>query len=224
MGGRTWHVASGGWDGGGRGCWSRWGRACRCHWRLLRPYLPQLFWAGNGILTTPADLQPRESQGLALQPRKGREGSGAAVTPRLSRLTELGLVSNSERSAWEQKVKRLSSGYFWAYACYCNINNGWGRRWECSTGNRKRHPCQHRKKVEIQSPVGGWSPKSSAIHLHSTAKIRDKKHLINYSAKTADFFCNSRLEEKKFHFLAIACSLDRTSNKKNLKKSTFRFY
>lgn len=32
------------------------------------------------------------------------------------------------------------------------------------------------------------SLKSSAIHLHSTAKILDTKHLINYSAKTADFF------------------------------------
>lgn len=58
------------------------------------------------------------------------------------------------------------------------------------------------------------SLKSSAIHLHSTAKILDTKHLINYSAKTADFFCNSKLEEKKFHSWGITFNLDRTINKK----------
>lgn len=188
VGRRTWLVASRGWDGGG-GCWSGWGRACRCHWRLVCPYLPQLFSAASGILMTLADLQPREAQGLALQLWKAervrsRSDTEAAPTDRTQACQQLWKL-------WEQKVKRLWSGYFWACVCCCNINNGWGRRWECSTGNKNRHPCQHRENQEfrVRLELGAFlSLKSPAIHLHSAANTPDKRHLIHYSAKTADYF------------------------------------
>ena len=63
---RTCCVASGGCGEGGCGWGSRWGRAYRCHSRLLCPCLLQLLWTATGAsdtLMTPADLQPREARG-----------------------------------------------------------------------------------------------------------------------------------------------------------------
>lgn len=163
-----------GWDKGGCGWWSRWGRACRCHSRLLRPYLLQLFWTANGILMTPADLQPREAQGLALHcgRLRGVKSSGDTEAARADRTQ-----ARQQLSKVCVRAKSLLSVYFGAHACYCAINNGWGWWWECSTGNRKRHPCHPLKSrnSEYSGEGKGWggitflSLKSAAVHLHSAA-------------------------------------------------------
>lgn len=165
MGWRTWRVASGGWDKGGCGWWSRWGRACRCHSRLLRPYLLQLFWTANGILMTPADLQPREAQGLALHcgRLRGVKSSGDTEAARADR-------TQARQQLWKVcvRAKSLLSVYFWAHACYCAINNGWGRWWECSTGNRKRHPC-HPLKSRNSEYSGEGKEKKNKKNSHFSA-------------------------------------------------------
>lgn len=150
--GRTCCAASGGCGEGGYGWWSRWGRACRCHSRLLCPCLLQLLWTAtraSDSLMTPADLQWREARVSAVAWGGGWEMSGVRSR------TDTEVVLDWQQPgpsatlkylcAGAKKSKRVASGYFWAYACRCAINNGWAQRWECGWGNRTRHPCQPRK-------------------------------------------------------------------------------
>lgn len=185
---------------------SQWWLGQRRMWlvKSMRPSLPMPFETSSPISASavlnskrhPHDpcwpATEREAQGLALHcgRLRGVKSSGDTEAVRADR-------TQARQQVWKVcvRAKSLSSVYFWAHACYCAINNGWGRWWECSTGNRKRHPCHPLKSRNSEYSGEGkkkkkitfLSLKSAVVHLQCC----HKNHLFNYLAITADFLIRS---------------------------------